>query len=144
MKTKVLFFVIATAILIFLSCSPNLETLEPEKVITVKFLNKNDSVDLLNTIKAFPGDTVLLRVHTLTSWNNIVVYDPDIKIFRYSDKMSDYTYYSFSKDDCQCKDRQTEWVVRGTPPDSILYSGNVHGQYPSLEERIRTEKVVVK
>lgn len=140
MKTKNLFFIIASAIMILSSCN-----MEPEAVITVKFLDSNDSVDVINIIKALPGDTVWLRVHTFVAWNNVIVPDPDIKIFRYSRKMSDYTYYSFAKkNDCNCKDRQTEWVVRGTPPDSVLNSGNVSGQYPSLKEGITIKKVVVK
>ena len=118
-------------------------------VVTLKVLNEvlDDTINVINTLKVSTGDTVLLEKHSFERRGNRgIVFTPiGNAVVHYSYPFGISTYYRMitKKEESKFKPVKIEWVMRGTPSDSLIKSNTIEYSYPSLVETISVKKGVI-
>ena len=116
-------------------------------VVTLKILGEDDTASIINTLNVSLGDIVLLEEHSFERRGNrgTVIRPLGNAVVHYSYPFGISTYYRMitKKEEAKFKPVKIEWVMKGTPSDSLIKSNTIEYSYPSLLETISIKKGVV-
>ena len=112
-------------------------------VATLRLMDGLGTVDVLNTLQVSLGDTVLVEKCSLTKTNHQVFIISQLSSApcHFSHQIGNSTYYRMINK--EIKSSRINWVIKGTPPDSLWESGSIEGRYTSLLETVSGIKGVV-